>query len=55
MSKRWVEIPVRQDVRDMIKEFKGELTYNDFFIQMVQIMKKQNIYAININRLVIDK
>jgi len=35
MTERMVEIPVWREVRDMIKDTKGLLTYSDFLKQLV--------------------
>ena len=31
MSERMVNLPVRAEVRDLIKQLKKEMTYNQFF------------------------
>ncbi len=37
MSERCVEIPVRRDIRDTLKEKKGHMTYNEYFAMILDL------------------
>ena len=36
MSERWVEILVTREVREMVKQMKGKLSYNEFFRKLYE-------------------
>jgi len=36
MSERFVEIPVRKEIRNKIKKAKGELSYNKYFEKILE-------------------
>jgi len=40
MSERFVEIPVRKDVRKKIKKAKRKLSYNEFFEKILEEFKQ---------------
>lgn len=37
MGERLSEIPVRKEVRDMIKRAKGTMTYNEYFRHLMNL------------------
>jgi hypothetical protein len=37
MSERFVEIPVRKEIRDLVRKAKGDMTYNEYFARIVEI------------------
>lgn len=36
MSERFVNIPVRKEIRNKIKKVKGKLSYNEFFEKILE-------------------
>ena len=40
MSERSVEIPVRKEIRDLVRKAKGHMTYNEYFARMVNLNLK---------------
>ena len=37
MSERCVDIPVRKEIRDLVRKAKGHMTYNEYFARMVNL------------------